>query len=66
MTKSKFNLFEISSKLAPFGYFEIFTNIALGYYFFADFPDNYTFLGLFIIILSGVYIYYRELHSINR
>ena len=51
-----------ASKLAPFGYFEIFTNIALGYYFFADFPDNYTFLGLFIIILSGVYIYYRELY----
>ncbi len=51
-----------ASKLAPFGYFEIVTNIILGYFFFADFPDNYTFLGLFIIILSGVYIYYRELH----
>ena len=51
-----------ASKLAPFGYFEIVTNIILGYYFFADFPDNYTFFGLFIIIFSGVYIYYRELH----
>ena len=51
-----------ASKLAPFGYFEIVTNIILGYYFFADFPDNYTFVGLFIIIFSGVYIYYRELH----
>ena len=51
-----------ASKLAPFGYFEIVTNIILGYYFFADFPDSYTFLGLFIIILSGVYIYYRELY----
>jgi len=51
-----------ASKLAPFGYFEIFTNIILGYYFFGDFPDNYTFLGLFIIIFSGIYIYYRELH----
>ena len=51
-----------ASKLAPFGYFEIVTNIILGYYFFADFPDNYTFLGLFIIIFSGVYIYYRELY----
>jgi drug/metabolite transporter (DMT)-like permease len=54
-----------ASKLAPFGYFEIVTNIILGYYFFADFPDNYTFLGLFIIILSGVYIFYRELHLKN-
>ena len=55
-----------ASKLAPFGYFEIVTNIILGYYFFSDFPDNYTFLGLFIIILSGVYIYNRELHSRNN
>jgi len=51
-----------ASKLAPFGYFEIVTNILLGYYFFSDFPDNYTFLGLFIIIFTGVYIYYRELY----
>ena len=51
-----------ASKLAPFGYFEIVTNIILGYFFFADFHDNYTFLGLFIIMFSGVYIYYRELH----
>ena len=27
-----------ASKLAPFGYFEIVTNIILGYYFFSDFP----------------------------
>ena len=54
-----------ASKLAPFGYFEIVTNIILGYYFFSDFPDNYTFLGLFIIILSGVYISYRELRLRN-
>ena len=54
-----------ASKLAPFGYFEIVTNIILGYYFFSDFPDSYTFLGLFIIILSGVYIFYRELHLKN-
>ena len=55
-----------ASKLAPFGYFEIVTNIILGYYFFSDFPDNYTILGLFIIILSGVYIFYRELHLRNN
>jgi len=55
-----------ASKLAPFGYFEIVTNIIVGYYFFSDFPDSYTFLGLFIIILSGVYIFYRELHLRNN
>ena len=45
-----------ASKLAPFSYFEIVTNIIIGYYFFSDFPDKWTFIGLFIIILSGIYI----------
>ena len=49
-----------ASKLAPFSYFEIVTNIIIGYYFFSDFPDKWTFLGLFIIIISGIYISRRE------
>ena len=49
-----------ASKLAPFSYFEIITNIFIGYYFFSNFPDNWTFLGLFIIVLSGIYISIRE------
>ena len=53
-----------ASKLAPFSYFEIVTNIIIGYYFFDNFPDNWTFLGLFIIVLSGIYISRRE--NINK
>ena len=53
-----------ASKLAPFGYFEIMTNIILGYYFFKDFPDIWTFTGLFIIISSGTYVFKRELSKI--
>ena len=49
-----------ASKLAPLSYFEIITNIIIGYYFFSDFPDNWTFVGLFIIVLSGIYISRRE------
>ncbi len=49
-----------ASKLAPLGYFEIVTNIILGYYFFMDLPDKWTFLGLIIIISSGLYITFRE------
>ena len=55
-----------ASKLAPFGYFEIITNIIIGYYYFNHFPDTWTFLGLSIIILSGIYISRREaLNSFN-
>ena len=49
-----------ASKLAPFGYFEIVTNIILGYYFFGDFPHFWTWVGLTIIICSGIYIFIRE------
>ena len=49
-----------ASKLAPLGYFEIVTNVLLGYYFFTDFPDSWSWIGLFIIVFSGVYISYRE------
>lgn len=53
-----------ASKLAPFGYFEIVTSIIIGYYFFNHFPDSWTFLGLFIIISSGIYIFRKE-HKIR-
>ena len=49
-----------ASKLAPFGYFEIVTNIIIGFYFFNHFPDNWTFLGLFIIMSTGIYIFRSE------
>jgi drug/metabolite transporter (DMT)-like permease len=49
-----------ASKLAPFGYFEIVTNVILGFYFFGDFPDYWSWVGLLIIISSGIYISFRE------
>ena len=49
-----------ASKLAPLGYFEIVTNIIIGYHFFNDFPNLWIWLGLIIIILSGIYISIRE------
>ena len=50
-----------ASKLAPLGYTEIIPNVTIGYYFFGNFPDYWTFLGLFIIVLSGIYISRREI-----
>jgi len=49
-----------ASKLAPLGYTEIIPNVLIGYYFFSEFPDKWTFLGLFIIVCSGIYISRRE------
>jgi drug/metabolite transporter (DMT)-like permease len=49
-----------ASKLAPLGYTEIIPNVIIGYYFFGNFPDNWTFLGLVIIVISGIYISRRE------
>ena len=45
-----------ASVLAPFSYWEILTNILIGYYFFDNIPDSWTWVGIFIIIGSGIYI----------
>ena len=49
-----------ASKLAPLGYTEIIPNVLIGYYFFNELPDNWTYVGLLIIIFSGLYISRRE------
>ena len=49
-----------ASKLAPLSYSEIITNVIIGYYFFGDFPNQWMWIGLIIIIASGVYISLRE------
>ena len=48
-----------ASKLAPLGYTEIIPNIMIGYYFFSEIPDKWTYIGL-IIVFSGLYISRRE------
>ena len=54
-----------ASKLAPFAYFEIITNVFLGYYFFSDFPDYWSWVGLSVIVLSGIYISFRERNNVT-
>ena len=49
-----------ASKLAPLGYSEIIMNVIIGYYFFSDFPNQWIWIGLIIIVASGVYISLRE------
>ena len=49
-----------ASKLSRLGYFEITTNILVGYVFFDDLPDLWIYFGLFLIVISGLYIFMRE------
>lgn len=51
-----------ASLLAPFSYTELITATLVGYIFFGDFPDNWTWIGIAILVASGVYISYRERH----
>ena len=49
-----------SSVFAPIQYTQLFSGIILGYLIFSDLPDIYEIIGSIVIILSGVYIIYRE------
>ena len=46
--------------LAPFQYIEIIGATVLGYIFFDDFPEPITWLGISIIVGSGIYVLRRE------
>lgn len=46
--------------LAPFGYLEIVSATALGFLVFGDFPDRPTWVGIGLIVASGLYIVHRE------
>ena len=46
--------------IAPFGYIELVGATILGYFVFGSFPDGWTWVGIAIIVASGVYVGYRE------
>lgn len=48
------------SLLAPFQYFEIISATVLGYALFGDFPTASKWLGILIIVASGLFIIWRE------
>lgn len=49
-----------ASLLAPFSYSEIVTMTLVGYVFFGDFPDSWTWVGIAVVTASGIYISLRE------
>ncbi len=48
------------SFVAPFRYTGLLWAIALGFLMFGDIPDRYMLLGAGIVVLSGLYTFYRE------
>jgi S-adenosylmethionine uptake transporter len=46
--------------LAPFQYVEIIGATFFGWLIFKDFPDFVTWIGVIIIVGSGIYVFYRE------
>lgn len=52
--------FAPSATLAPLHYLEIVTATIFGYLFFSDFPDALTWVGVAVIVGSGLYVIHRE------
>jgi drug/metabolite transporter (DMT)-like permease len=52
--------FAEASLLSPFNYTEMIMAVAAGWWFFGDFPDRWTFVGVAILIASAIYISLRE------
>ena len=51
--------------LAPFQYVEIIGATFLGFFVFGDVPTVYTLIGIALIVLSGLYLWYRE-HQLQK
>lgn len=49
-----------ASMLAPFSYLQLAWAVAIGYLVFGNLPDRWTAVGAAVIVLSGLYIWYRE------
>ena len=49
-----------AGQIAPFQYVEIVGATTLGFVFFDDFPDPLTWIGVAVIVSSGLYVYFRE------
>jgi drug/metabolite transporter (DMT)-like permease len=52
--------FAPAASIAPLQYFEIVAATIFGFYFFDDLPDQWTVVGVTIIVSSGLYVFFRE------
>lgn len=52
--------FAPSATLAPLNYLEIVSAVVLGFLVFGDFPTTATWVGIAVIVASGLYVIHRE------
>ena len=50
----------LPSVVSPFEYTMIINALIIGYFIFDEQPDYYSIIGMTLIILSGIYIFFRE------
>lgn len=55
-----------ASLLAPLAYTEMVMAVAVGWWFFGDFPDGWTFAGVAVLIGCALYISARERQQTNK
>ena len=55
-----------ASLIAPIQYLEIVGATVLGYFIFSDLPDGLTFVGIALIVGSGLFVFFRERHLERR
>ena len=55
-----------ASLLAPFTYCQLIWSITVGFFWFGDFPDRWTFVGAGLVAASGLYVLYRERQVASR
>lgn len=46
--------------IQPFNYLQLVWSVILGMIVFGDVPDLYTFVGAFLIVSSGLFVFFRE------
>ncbi|MEO0920340.1 MAG: DMT family transporter, partial [Pseudomonadota bacterium] len=49
-----------ASVIAPLQYLEIVSAALFGYFMFDDFPGFWKWVGIIIIVLSGLFVFHRE------
>ena len=52
--------FGTASVLTPFTYAQLMGATAMGYLLFGELPDRWTILGAAVLVVSGLYVTYRE------